>query len=281
MGKLSFVSDIFGEEEASIVVLGIPLGKGSKKVLRKIREASRLVEPFDINTKRNLLKNVRIWDKGDLKLKSFYQITTHVKKIIEKNKIPLLLGGGHLLSYYSFKAYDRNTKLLVFDAHAELKENYMDKIIKEADYVKGKKISKSLNDATWLRRVCKWHNPKKIMLVGIRSLDEDEFDFIKKNGIIYLTSAEIKEKESYGVVRKFTKLSNVYVSLDVDVFDPSVVANTYYPEPNGIFFSHFKKLVEAIAGNIVGIDLCCIKPDTNNLTEVLAVRAVFELLGKF
>ncbi len=285
MGKVSFVTDIFGEEEANVIVLGVPIGKGTKKTIQKLREVSRFVEPFDVVTKRNLLKNVRIFDKGDVKLKKLSNITQSVKRILQKDKVPLILGGNHLLTYYTLKAYHnlgREVKILVFDAHADLKDEYLDKKIKEMNYVKGIRIDKKLNDATWLRRVLEWQNPKNVFLAGIRSLDEDEFSFIKDNAILYLTSSEIKKDlmGSANTLRRFTQNSNVYVSLDIDVFDPSVAPDTYYPEPDGLLFEHFKQLIEAVAGKVVGIDLCCVKTSKNNVTEMLAVRCLFEILSK-
>jgi agmatinase len=189
-----------------------------------------------------------------------------------------MLSYSHLPSYYAFQAFGENVKLVVFDAHADLKESYMDKKI--AGYgIKNKK----LNDATWLRNLCMIKNPKKIAILGLRSCDEEELNFIKNNGIFYYTSENIKKNlfQAKNVLREFTRNSHVYVSLDIDVFDPSVAPGVDHPEPNGLFFDHFSELVRFIGGEIIGMDVCCVKPmKGNDQTEFLAVRSVFEILSK-
>jgi hypothetical protein len=70
-------------------------------------------------------------------------------------------------------------------------------------------------------------------------------------------------------------------SLDIDVFDPSFAPNVHYPEPSGISFEDFRKVVDKIKGEIVGIDLCCLKfSEESYQTEFLAVKSLFKILSK-
>jgi arginase family enzyme len=64
----------------------------------------------------------------------------------------------------------------------------------------------------------------------------------------------------------------------VDAFDPSIAHGVKYPEPGGILFSYFQNIVDSIEGDIKGMDVCCMKDD--EATDFLAVRSIFELLGK-
>ena len=64
------LSRIFTEEESNILVLGVPLGKHGKESLKRLRNISNYVEPFDIDKKRNLFHNIRIKDIGDVKLEN-------------------------------------------------------------------------------------------------------------------------------------------------------------------------------------------------------------------
>lgn len=274
-----FFTDIFTPEQANVIVFGAPLGKYSLEALRRLRETSWFVEPFDADKNKNLLENVRLADIGNIELKNLDVITEQTKKILDDKKIPLMFGGSHLSTLYSLKVFDKNMKLIVFDAHADLKDEYDDEKTKEMN--EGFFESKT-NDATWLRRLCESFNPKNIMILGLRSCDEDEVKFMKENGLQYFTSNQVQGnlKDVIKEVKKFTKDSDVYVSVDIDAFDPYMAPAVDHPEPNGILFKEFAETVNVINGKIVGIDLCCLKPLADNqVTEFLAVKAVFEVLG--
>jgi agmatinase len=276
-----FICDLFTPEESDVIVFGVPIGKDSKKASISLRKTSDFIETFDLDKKRNLLENVRTCDIGNLELKKLDEITKKTKEILNKNKIPLILGGGHLLTFYVLKAF-KDIKLVVFDAHCDLKDEYEDEKIIDLDFVKGVKFNPKLNDATWLRRACEFINPKDVFLIGVRSCDEFEYDFIEKNGISYVTPNQIKDnmKEVKEKLGEFTDNSKIYVSIDMDAFDPSVAPAVHHPEPNGLLSREFSELINTIKGKIMGLDLVCIKPiSDNNITEFLATKAVFEILS--
>lgn len=275
-----FICDLFTPSEADVIVFGVPIGKDSKTTLKSLRKTSNFVEPFDLDKKRNLLENVKIADIGDLELKNLDEITKKTREILDKKKIPLILGGGHLLTLHTLKAF-KDVKLIVFDAHPDIKDEYDYKIFRDMDFVKGIKFNPRVNDATWLRRACEFIDPKNVILIGIRSCDEFDFDFIVKNGISYLTPNQIKNnmQKAKKKLREFTNNSKIYVSIDIDAFDPSVVPAVYHPEPNGLLLHEFIDIMEAFENaKIVGLDLCCIK-NKDRTTEFLATRAIFEVLS--
>lgn len=275
-----FICDLFSPEEADIIVFGVPIGKNSKESLNSLRKFSDFVETFDIDKKRNLLENVRIADIGDLKLRKLDEITEKTKEILNDKKIPLILGGGHLLTFYALKAF-KDVKLIVFDAHCDLKDEHEEGHVRDLDFVKGIKFNPKINDGTWLRRACEFINPENVLLLGIRSCDEYEFDFIQKNIMFYFTPNQIRCNIE-GVEKKlneFTDNSRIYLSIDIDSFDPSIAPAVHYPEPNGLFFNEFCELLSAIKGKLVGLDLVCLKSlDNNQITEFLATRSIFEVL---
>ncbi len=268
-------------EDSNIVVFGVPLGKNSVKSLESLRYIDQFVEPMDLDANVNLLENVRTHDIGNVKLSSFDDITKMTRKVLGMNKIPLILGGNHLLTLYSLKAFD-NFKLIVFDAHGDFKNSYDDEKIRDMNTVKGIDYNPEINDATWLRHASGFIKPENIMLIGIRSCDEFEFNDIKSSGIKYFTSRQIIENRSevFKEIKEFTENSNLYISLDADVFDPSICPSVDMPEPDGIFFNDFKKVIKSINGKIVGIDVCCLNSkEDNEISEFLIVRSVFEMLG--
>lgn len=274
-----FFTDIFTPQEANVIVFGVPLGKHSTEALRRLRKTSWFIEPFDVDKNKNLLENVKLADIGDVKLRNLDGITEQVKKILDDKKISLMIGGSHLSTLYSLKAFDKNMKLIVFDAHADSKDEYKDEKVKEMN--EGFFNSK-INDATWLRRLCETFDPKNVMILGLRSCDEDEVKFMKEKELQYFTANQVQGNLEVVVaqVKKFTRDSDVYVSVDIDAFDPYVAPAVDHPEPNGILFKEFTEVVDAINGKIVGIDLCCLKPlENNQVTEFLAVKVIFEILG--
>jgi len=254
--RKKFITEIFSEDEANIVVF-------SYKPPESLLEVSQMVEPFDIEKQKNLLQNIRIYDAGEIDLE---KITEKTKQTIEKNKLPLIISQRHVVSLHAAKPLPKNTKIVIFDAHADLKDEYL-----------GEKI----NYATWLKRACEFFNPKNIALVGVRSCDEDEFNFIKENSILYFTSNQVKENPK--VVKEkledFVKDSKVYLSIDMDVFDSSIAPAVENPEPNGLSYREFLDLAEVFYSKIIGMDLVEIRPlPKNRVTEFLAIKLMFEIL---
>jgi agmatinase len=271
-----FSTDIFSEEDADVIVFGVPLGRDSQKALESLRDVSWFVEPFDLDKKKNLLEDVKTADIGDVNTLS--EVNGKVRKIFHEGKVPMILGGNHLLSLHSIRAFD-DAKVIVFDAHADLKDRYEDEKIMDMD---GNDFDLRTNDATWLRRLSEKIDGKNILLFGVRSCDDDEFRFMEEDGIQYFTPSYIENnlEKIKQMMEEFTKGSKVYVSVDLDAFDPSVAPAVEMPEPDGLLFRHFRELINSISGEIVGIDACCLKPmESNQITEFLAVRAIFEILS--
>lgn len=255
---VKFVTDVFSEQEANVVAFGV-------ECPASLREVSRLVEPFDIDEQRNLLDNVKLYDAGDVE---FNAVNQYVKELIERKKTPLIIGGEHVVTLHSVKAMPKGVKLIVFDAHADVKDEY-----------EGSKLS----HACWLRRLCESFDCKDIAIVGVRSCDEDEFEFMKSSGITHFTAKEIRESAENVKQRlqSFVGDSDVYVSVDMDVFDPSVAPAVKYPEPGGILYRDFLALVETMkGGKLVGLDCVEIRPlGENKITEFLAIKIIFKLLS--
>jgi agmatinase len=265
MAILKFVTDIFSRQDANVVVLRVNCPKS-------LIDASRMVESFDIDSRMNLLENARIFDAGETKLNS---INDKVGEVIDSGKLPLLLAERHVASLEAVKALPKDVKLIAFDAHADMKDEYA-----EGDY---RPVNKRVNYATWLRRACEIINPKNICIIGVRSCDEDEFDFMSKSGIRYFTSSQVRNHMEGMKLKllEFLKGSTAYVSIDMDVFDPSIAPAVENNEPNGISYDDFLQLAEVIGKNrIVGCDLVEIRPmHGNRITEFLAIKVIFKMLS--
>ncbi len=254
-----FVTDVFPEEEANVIVFGVDCPES-------LREASQLVEPFDIVEERNLLENAKIFDAGDVKLE---EVEVKAREAVSKGKLPLLLSKEHTTTLYAMKSMPK-AKLVVFDAHADVKDEY-----------EGSKFS----HACWLRRWCELDkgNCERVTVVGVRSGDEEELKFLRLNNVMYFTSDKVKD-DLEGIkerLQEFVGGSEVYVSVDMDVFDPSIAPSVKYPEPGGILYREFVGLLEFLKdAKLVGLDCVEIRPlGSNRITEFLAMKAVFKLLG--
>lgn len=271
---MKFLADMFKEEEAKVIVFGVDYTKDSKKVLNKLRKASWFIEPFDADECKNPIHSLKIFDRGNVGLNA---IAETIEEIREKDKIPLMLSRGHMPTYFAARTFT-DAKLVIFDAHCDLQDTYIDELIAFDSIGQKEKF----NGSTWLRRLCEQINPERVALLGIRSFSSEELEFMKSHGMLFYTSKEIREKkdELLLVLRQFTKLAKVYLSIDVDVFDPSVAPAVDYPEPSGINLEDFNALVSGINGKIVGMDLCCLAPSKNLITEFLALKALLKVLGK-
>lgn len=269
-------------EEANVVAIGIPLGKNADEMLTSLREASDFVDVFDVDRKVNMLDNVKIADVGNIQLNSLDDITLEVKKILTNKKIPLTFSKSHLSTLYSVQAFPKNMKIISFDAHGDIKNKYMDEIIN--DSTQPFDSNEEYNCTTWLRRVCEINGKENVAIIGLRDCDEDDFNFIEENKIFYLTPNQIKKdvEGSKKLLREFVKNSDVYLSVDMDVFDPSIVPAVEHPEPNGLLVHEFLDLVDEVCKNkIVGMDLVEIKPlKDNKITEFLATEIVFQILSR-
>jgi agmatinase len=262
MGDSKFVTDAFLEDESNVIVFGV-------ETPQSLREESQMVEPFDIDQKRNMLQNARIFDAGDI---GMADVEKKASSVLESGKFPLAIGTEHTLTLHAMKAMPAGTVLVVFDAHADLKDEY------EGD---------RMSHACWLRRWCELakENPGKVAIVGMRSCDEDEYEYVQKSGILFFTSEDL-HLDMPEVVDKLNKLvrgQDLYVSLDMDAFDPSISPAVKYPEPDGLSYNEFLTVVGEICqscGKVVGMDCVEIRPIAGNkVTEHLATKSVFKIIG--
>lgn len=284
-----FATNLYSFDGAKVVVFGVILGRRAQESVEAIRNASWFIEVYDIELKRNLLENVKVHDAGNIEIKSYgslERITENVSSITSKGKIPLMLGGGHLSTYFALKGLPVRPTLVVFDAHCDLREKYIDEKIIELDYMEDDAaVDNILNDATWLRHASEDGLFKRAMLLGVRSGDEEQVAYAKKKGMVLITPEMISSRRKLtSVVKSLSRITSnspVYISLDVDVFDPSLAPAVDHPEPGGITFREFRYLIDRIKGKIIGMDAVCLrKLNENEVTEFLTAKSIFHMLSR-
>lgn len=269
-----FFTDLFTEEEADVIVIGVPNGTGGKEYVDSLRKQSWFVEIFDIYRKRNLFDK-KVCDVGDIT--DHKNLDKKLTEIFLKRKVPIIITKGDIASYRACNIL-KNVKVVSFDAHTDLLDRYTDPKIESIDGFRNERE----NSSTWLRRTVEVVGADSVCVIGLRSVDEDTMAYMEKSKILHITPREI-EDDMEGVKDQmaiFTQGEKIWVNLDVDCFDPSIAPNVDYSEPEGMTFRQFCDIVSSFKGRIAGVTLCGGNPMQGNVTEFLSVRSLFELMSK-
>ncbi|MEM0383441.1 MAG: agmatinase [Candidatus Caldarchaeum sp.] len=229
-------------------------------------EVNSLVKRFDATS-------AKVFDGGDIAydnrlstmLKRVYRV---VKKTVELGKTPVMVGGEHTGTLSAYLALgNKASAIVVLDAHFDLREEYG---------------GLGLNHATYLRRLLEKRPDVKIVLLGVRGYDLAEEKFARDNGVVYVRASEVCDvSRTLRLLRDCLKRRDVYLSIDVDVLDPSYAPGVGNPEPGGLTVSEVVELVHYIGGfRLVGFDLMEVNPVYDNgLTAAAATRILVELLA--
>ncbi len=235
-----------------------------------IRNESFGIETYSPYQDKDML-DYSYFDSGDLELpfgsteRAVDDIETRSEVILSDGKVPFMIGGEHLVTLGSIKAVKEKYNdlyIVHFDAHADLREDYL-----------GQKMS----HACVLRRCWDILGDGHIFQFGIRSGDRDEFRFADEHTEMHKFSFEGLED----VVEKL-KGKNVYFTLDLDVLDPSVFPGTGTPEAGGVTFDELRKAVTLVCSklNIVGCDVNELSPvyDQSGVSTAVACKIIREML---
>ena len=264
-------------EESDIVVVPVPYdsttsyGGGTRNGPHALITASRQVETYDLETKKEITEEVNIHTmyevepdtdspKGTIK-----RVEEAVDEILENKKFPVILGGEHSISLgpvLSLKKKYKKLSVLQIDAHGDLRDSYE---------------NSKYNHACVMRRIRE--NVDTCVQVGIRAISKDDAEYIKKK--------KIDEFMYYGdefdtdkIVKQLS--DEVYVSIDLDGFDPSEVPGVGTPEPGGLKWKETLKLLRKVAEKkkIVGFDVMELAPIPGNiLSDFFAAKLTYKMLN--
>ena len=271
----TFIACEGGYAESKLVIFGAPFdGTSSYRPGSRFAPAAIRSESFGIETYSPYLakdlEDFCVFDAGDLELpfgnteKVLDLIESMASEIVSDDKIPLMIGGEHLVTLGSVKAVTErypDVNIIHFDAHADLRDEYT-----------GEKFS----HATVIRRCSDLMGEGKIYQFGIRSMTKDEDSWAKEN--------VIQRKYDFGTLDEISeKLRDkpVYLTIDLDVLDPSAFCGTGTPEPGGVSFIDLLKAVHSIKClNIVGCDVNELAPhyDPSGVSTITACKVIRELL---
>ena len=217
------------------------------------------------------LTDRKIFDGGDLELPfgapepMLRMIEKQAATILKDGKRPFMLGGEHLVTLGAVRAAVKkfpDLHILHFDAHADLRDDYL-----------GQKLS----HACVLRKCHELVGDGKIYQFGIRSGDKSEFDWGKEHVFTRLFDFEGLD----GALRALAG-KPVYLTVDLDVLDPSVFPGTGTPEPGGVSFDALRKAVTDACRtlNVVAADVNELSPhyDASGASTAVACKIVREML---
>jgi agmatinase len=262
-------------EKAKVVVLPIPYDSttdwraGAREGPNAIIDASHFMEPYDCELERepytvgiHTLPELQPSMEGPQQtVERVYKVTG---ELLEKGKFVVMLGGEHSLTIGTVRAYrERYDKLSVLqlDAHADLRDQY-----------EGSRYG----HACVMRRVIEMC---PVVQVGARSMSREEREFVDSEGLrpFYAGGATI---DNDAVVSALT--DDVYISIDLDVFDPSIMSAVGTPEPGGMGWHEVVGLLTKVAEGkrIVGFDIVELAPREGPATcAFLAARLAYRLIG--
>ena len=253
---LRFIDAATDYSVASLILLGCPFDgtatyrPGSRFAPNAIREASQALESYSPTLKKEF-SQVSLCDLGDLELpfgntpRVLNLIEQAITRLLNDGKIPIVLGGEHLITLPIISAFRQSYPDLMvvhLDAHTDLRDEYL-----------GEKLS----HATVMRRVVQLIEKNHLIQVGIRSGSQEEFAFADQIGCQY----SIKDQHDLSLLQQKIQGKNIYITLDLDILDPSILPGTGNPEPGGLSFSQLLQLLSVFkAGKVVGMDIVELLP---------------------
>jgi agmatinase len=248
------------------VSYGIGTAKGPEAIL----ESSQQLELFDgtsIPAEHGIYTHPPIDCEGkpEAVLK---KIKATVASALTLEKIPVLLGGEHTVSVGAFQAIKetiKNVGIIQFDAHADLRNTY---------------------EGTPHSHACVMHRAMDLKIpffqIGVRSLSYEEYQLRREKRIPHLDASTLHETEIPLQILPADFPENIYITFDVDAFDPSIMPATGTPEPGGLAWHQTFELLERIvsARQIIGFDVVELAPVSGmHFPEFTVARFIYNLLG--
>jgi len=262
-------------ETAKVVLIPVPYDgtstwqKGADKGAEAFLEASENMELYDIETDSEVYKEgIYLADavtentSPEAMVNAVHNIT---KKYIHKNKFVTLFGGEHSISIGTIRAFDEcfnSLTVLHIDAHADLRKEY---------------------NGTPYNHACALYEASQntnLVQVGIRSMDISETRVMNKDKVFFAHDMAVNEYWMEDVIDLLT--DNVFITFDLDAFDPSILPSTGTPEPGGLLWFETLDFLRQVfqQKNVVGFDIVELCPNENEKSsDFLAAKLYYKMLG--
>jgi len=280
-------SNIFGGkqesfEKAKYVVFGVPFDvtstyrTGARFGPNAIRQASLNIETYSFRAGIDA-EDLPLHDLGDLHVSTNPKKTDDMLKLVVEDilaagKMPIAIGGEHTITLGIMKglgAKAQKTAVVSFDAHLDLRKEF---------------LGLSRSHTTFMRLINEEVKPAKIIEVGTRAVCKEELTYAKKAEIDFFTSQQIRKEGTAQITRRLkeelVQYENVYLSIDMDVLDPSYAPAVQNPEPEGIETHTLVDILCTLCDRrVVGFDVVEIAPAYDQGTSAInAAKVILEML---
>lgn len=266
---------VYGYDESKIIIVPVPYDatstyiRGADRGPEAILEASPALEFYDIETgteaHRQGIHTLPPLVSGDDPEEVTDAVYNAVSRLFGEARFPVVIGGNHTVSIGAFRAASEtftNLTILQLDAHSDLRPEY---------------------EGSHLNHACAAARAKEyapLVQVGIRSMAAEELPFVDRKRIFYAHEL-YSDKKLYD--RALGLLSdNVYITVDLDVFDPSVMPSTGTPEPGGPDYRELMFFLRKVFStrNVVGFDVVELCPsETNKAPDFMAAKVIYQMLS--
>jgi agmatinase len=267
-------------DKSQFVFFGVPYDKtstykaGSRFAPGALRDVSANMELYSVRSEVDLEK-VAVHDWGDVDVvedlvETLARVKAVCSELFENKKISIMAGGEHSITKAAADALPKDTGLVSFDAHLDLRDEFL-----------GEKLS----HATFMRRVSELLGPDHIMEIGIRAFSKPELDFTRKSGVTMITPQDLRKtgipKTAQKIRGFLSQFSHSYVTVDIDVLDPAFAPGVGNPEPDGLSTDELLTLVDSsMSENSVGLDLVEVSPQLDSgQTAAVGVKVIFEAIA--
>ncbi|MDC7996436.1 agmatinase [Gilvibacter sediminis] len=268
-------AEFAGYDAAKIVLLPVPYDgtsswiKGADKGPQAFLSAAENMELYDIETDSEVYKqgiylheSLEGFNRVDDMVLQVYQTT---KKQLHKNKFVTLMGGEHSISIGAMRAFNEHFEdltVLQLDAHADLRATYE---------------GSPFNHACAMHEINQMAN---LVQVGIRSMDSSEKSEMIEDNVFF---AHDMANDDFWMEEALARMSdNVYITVDLDAFDPSILPATGTPEPGGLLWYETLEFLQKVFKNknVVGFDLVELCPmPGQQASEFLAAKLYYKMLS--
>ena len=265
--------------DAHFVIIPVPMeitvsyGRGTSKGPQAIIDAIFQLEAYDIEFKKEAISApVHTMDVIQANDAPGYieRIKQNVSKCVKDGKVPIVLGGEHSLSYGVFLGlaeHKKDISILHFDSHLDLRDSYEDS---------------KYSHASVMRRICEHTGSiHDVVSVGIRSESSEEAYYVSKSGHKVFYAQDMYRKDITTELNKILG-DNLYITFDIDAFDPSIMPSTGTPEPGGLeWYQTLEILRAAIKGRkVIGFDIVELAPDgVNHHSEFTTAKLLYKMMA--
>ena len=264
-------------DDSDFAIFGVPFDgtssfrSGTAQAPERIREASHNFETFKFEHGEDM-ESIRYCDLGDLE--EFENVDLMMQGVeafssdlVRKNKFPIALGGEHSISPAIVKSFE-DIGVISLDAHLDFRNEY-----------EGEKNSHACST----RRISDSVGVEGVVPIGVRSMSKEESKDAEELGLRFISSYAFQKdpnmKEAVERALKWMGREKIYLTLDMDVFDPAYAPGISNPEPFGLEPIEIKRCINHLADRLVGFDVVEVSPPFDNgNTSALAARLVREVI---